>query len=73
MTFHRDAEERDEVHDEDGPEHWNVEHVEECTHDSDGGGLGDRIPELEFRKSTNERPELFVAMRWECGTFRVIC
>jgi hypothetical protein len=58
LPLHRDAEERYEVHDEDGPEDRDVEQLEKGTEEGDGGGLGGRVPELELGQAPDERPEL---------------
>ena len=39
LPLHGDAKERDEVHDEDGPEDGDVEEIEEGANEGDGGGL----------------------------------
>lgn len=48
LSLHRDAEKRDEVHDEDGPEHGNIEDLEECADQGDRRGLRDCVPKLKF-------------------------
>jgi len=48
LSLHRDAKEGDEVHDEDGPEHRDVENFEERTDDGDRRGLRDGVPKLKF-------------------------
>lgn len=39
LPFHGDAEQHDEIHYEDGPEHWHVKGVEECANHSDDDAL----------------------------------
>jgi len=68
LPLHGDAKERDEVHDEDGPEHGNVEELEECTGEGDDCGLGGGIPELELRQSADKRPKLLVLTGWQLWT-----
>lgn len=57
LSLHGDAEERDEVHDQDWPEHRDVEELKEGADEGDHCGLGGRVPELELRQATNERPK----------------
>ena len=58
LPLHGDAEERDEVHDQDGPEDGDVEHLEGGEPEGDGGGLHHAVPELELWQTPLERPEL---------------
>jgi len=46
LPLHRYAEESDEVHNEDGPEHGNIENLEECADQGDRRGLCDCVPNL---------------------------
>lgn len=48
LSLHRDAEERNEVHNEDGPEHRNIENFEEGAYERNRGGLCDCVPKLEL-------------------------
>lgn len=73
LSLHGDAEEGDKVHDEDGPEHWDVEEVKESADECDDCSLGGGIPELELRQTTDERPELFVLMGWQLRAILVFC
>jgi len=73
LSLHGDAEEGDEVHDEDGPEHRDVEEVEESADECDDCGLGGGIPELKLRQTPDERPELFVLMRRQLRAILVFC
>jgi len=65
LSFHGDAEECDEVHDEDGPEDWYVEKLEEGAEEGDEGGFGGGIPEFELWQASDERPELVRLPRWQ--------
>jgi len=60
LPLHSDAEEGDEVHDEDRPEHRDVENLEKGTAESDHRGLGRRVPELELWQTPDERAEFFI-------------
>jgi len=62
LSFHGDAEECDEVHDEDWPEDGDVEGVDESATEGDEGGLGGGVPELELGQPPDERPELVVLL-----------
>ena len=48
LPFHREEEQRDEVHQQDRPKHGYVEHAEEGHHERDDEGLRERVPELEL-------------------------
>ncbi len=63
LSLHGDAEQRDKVHDQDRPEHGDVEKLEEGAEEGDDGGLRGRVPELELRQPPDERAELFVLPR----------
>ena len=63
LTLHGDAEERDEVHDQDGPEDRHVEKLKEGADEGDEGGLGGGVPELELGQPADEGPELLVLSR----------
>ncbi len=60
LSLHGHQEKRDKVHDEYGPEDGYVEHGKECAHDRDEQRLECRVPELELRQATHERPELLI-------------
>ena len=60
LSLHCDAEKSDEVHDEDGPKHGDVEHLEEGEADGYHRRLGHAVPELELRQPSHERTELFI-------------
>ena len=60
LPLHGDAEECQEVHDQDGPEHGNVEQFEEGTAEGDNCSLGSRVPEFELGEASDKRPKLFV-------------
>lgn len=49
LPLHGDAEQRDEVHDQNWPEHRHVERLEERADDPDDRALADGVPELELR------------------------
>jgi len=72
LSLHGDAEECDEVHDEDRPEHRDVEQLKESAAEGDHGGLGGRVPELELGQPPDERSELLVLPGWELHSFIVI-
>ncbi|OIF92417.1 hypothetical protein A7N06_19405 [Acinetobacter baumannii] len=72
LALHRDAEERDKVHDQDGPEYRHVEEIEERTNQTDERALRHRQPELELRQAANEWPELFVAASWQIGSLVLV-
>lgn len=72
LALHRDAEERDKVHDQDGPEYRHVEEIEERTNQTDERALRHRKPELELRQAANEWPELFVAASWQIGSLVLV-
>ncbi len=65
LPLHGDAEERDEVHDEYGPEDGDVEELEEGAGKGDDRGLGGRVPELELWQPSDEGPELVRLPRGE--------
>lgn len=48
LTFHRDTKQSYEIHNENGPENWNIEDFEERTDERNCGGLGDSVPEFEL-------------------------
>jgi len=73
LSLHGDAEERDEVHDEDWPEHRDVEEVEESADERDNCCLGGRVPELELGQTTDEGAELFVLMGRQLGSILIFC
>lgn len=57
-------EEKDEpVHDQDWPEHWNIEHLEPSADETNQNSTGSGVPEFEFRKSSNEGAEFVVLLR----------
>ena len=58
MSFHGDAEECDEVHDENWPEDGYVEKLEEGADEGDEGGFGSGVPELELWQPSDERSKL---------------
>ena len=60
LSFHGDTEKRDEIHDEDWPEHGDVEQLEESAEERYRGGLGGGVPELELRQPPDEGAELLV-------------
>lgn len=64
LPLHGDAEEHDEVHHQDGPEHRDIERLEERADHGHQDALGGRVPKFKLRKPPNERPELFVLFRW---------
>lgn len=64
LPLHGDAEEHDEVHHQDGPEHGHVERLEERADHGHQDALGGRVPKFKLREPPNERPELFVLFRW---------
>lgn len=49
LPLHGDAEQRDEIHDQNWPEHRHVERLEERADDPDDRALADGVPELELR------------------------
>ena len=63
MSLHRDDEEGDEVHDEDGPEDRDVEELEEGAAEADERRLRRRVPKLELGQPSDEGAELFVLPR----------
>lgn len=68
LALHGDAEQRDEVHDQNGPEDGDVEAVEEGADDGDNCALGHRQPELELRQSSDEGAELLSGPGGQGGT-----
>ena len=71
LSLHRDDEEGDEVHDEDGPEDRDVEELEEGAAEADERRLRRRVPKLELWQPSDEGAELFVLPRRQRQT--VIC
>jgi len=67
LSFHGNAEECDEVHDEDWPEDGYVEEIKEGAGERDHRRLGGGVPELELRQSPDEGPELVVLFCGEAG------
>jgi len=67
LSFHGDAEECDEVHDENWPEDGYVEEIKEGAGERDHRRLGGRVPELEFWQSPDEWPEFVVLFCGEAG------
>ena len=63
LSLHRDDEEGDEVHDEDGPEDRDVEELEEGAAEADERRLRRRVPELELGQPPDEGAELLVLPR----------
>lgn len=49
LPLHGDAEQRDEVHDQDRPEHRHVKCLEEGANDPDDRALADGVPKFELR------------------------
>lgn len=73
LSLHRYAEQRNEVHDQNRPEHGNVEHIEERANDGDQRAPHDGVPELEFGQAPDEGTELLVGARRQFGTTVVSC
>jgi len=48
LSLHRDTEQRDEVHDKNGPEHGDIENLEERADQGDRRRFGDCVPKLKF-------------------------
>ena len=48
LPFHREEEQRDEIHQQDRPKHGYVEDAEEGHHERDDEGFRERVPELEL-------------------------
>ena len=63
LSLHRDDEEGDEVHDEDGPEDRDVEELEEGAAEADERRFRRRVPKLELWQPSDEGAELFVLPR----------
>lgn len=63
LSLHRYAKQRYKVHNQNRPKHRNVEHIEERANDGDQCAPHDRMPELEFGQSSDERPKLLVGSR----------
>lgn len=61
LTLHGDAEEHDEVHHKDGPEHWHVKGIEERANHSDHDAFCRRMPELTTTKKEKDYPRDFPA------------
>lgn len=72
LSLHRDAEQRDEVHDQDRPEDWDVETVKESANCCYHRRLGNRVPELKLWQPSDERTELLVCTSWQLWP-SVIC
>lgn len=60
LPLHGDAEEHDEVHHQDGPEHRDVESLKEGAGHGHEDALGRRVPKLKLWKPSNKRPEFLV-------------
>lgn len=67
----RQDKENQPVHDQDGPENRHVEDGEPGADKGNANGSGCPVPELEFRKTSDERLEFFVSVGWE-GANRAI-
>lgn len=74
LPVHRYGEQGDEIHDENGPKHGHVEHVEEGANGADDSALGDRVPELELGQAAHEWPEFALAgtVSWQFGSLVVV-
>ena len=59
----RESEQNEPINDKHGPEYWQVEYLEPAAEEADGYSPSSGIPELEFWKSPDKRPELFVLLR----------
>lgn len=57
------AEQNDPVDEQDRPEDRNVEDLGPSAEESNHDGSRGRVPELELRKTADERAELFVLLR----------
>jgi hypothetical protein len=53
------------VHDEDGPEDWQVEDFEPAADEADHNGACGSVPELELGQSSDKRSELLVLFCWQ--------
>lgn len=62
LPLHGDAEEHDEVHHQDGPEHRDIESLKEGADRGHKDTLGRRVPEFKLWKPSNEGPELLVLL-----------
>lgn len=71
MQLTRQHEENDPVHDQDRPEHGDIEHGQPSADESDGNGAGGGVPELELRQTTDERSEFLVLLGGEAGGPRI--
>lgn len=64
-------EEDDPVHNQNWPEHWNIEDLEPAAEEGDNNSPRGPVPELEFGKAANERLELLVLLGGE-SAYRAI-
>jgi hypothetical protein len=62
LLAHGKEEEQEPVHDQDGPEDWDVEELEPAAEKANGDGASGPVPELELGKATDEGLELLVRL-----------
>lgn len=55
-------EEDEPVHDQNGPEHGNIENLKPAAEEGNGNGTGSTVPELELGQAADERPELLIPL-----------
>jgi len=65
LSLHCNTEEGYEVHDEDRPEHGDVEELEEGTEESNGSCLCGRVPELKLGQPSDKRSKLLILRSWK--------
>lgn len=64
LPLHGDTEKHDEVHHQDGPEHWDIESLKEGAGHGHEDALGRRVPKFKLWKPSNKGPELLILFGW---------
>lgn len=64
LTLHGDAEEHDEIHNKDRPEHWHIEGFEECANHSNDDAFRRRMPE-----SANKETKYYLETHISSNTY----
>lgn len=66
------SEQDNPIDDKNWPEYWNIEDREPGAEETNGDGACSRVPELEFRKTSDEWSELLIRLGWQSAGLAIL-